>query len=73
MKYSIRAKQYPQKPIEVWQQDLQDHHLWHGENGVMVNEAALKDREFYFDIVRVSIPHILYTRKHSTEFHQSLI
>lgn len=53
----------PLKPIEVWQQDTQDSTLWHGDKGVMLNDVALKAREDYFDILRVSLPHILNRRK----------
>ena len=41
----------PLKPTEVWQQDALDADFWHGPNGIIVNTAALKEREFYFDIV----------------------
>ena len=41
------------KPTEVWQQDTQDADFWHGPNGIIVNTTALKEREFYFDIVLV--------------------
>ena len=39
------------KTIEVWHQDNQNQDLWHGHNSVMVNTAALKEREAYVDIV----------------------
>ncbi len=41
------------KPIEVWQQDSQQQDLWLFTNGIMVNSAALKERESYFDIIRI--------------------
>ena len=41
------------KPTEVWQQDPVDADFWHGPDGIIVNTAALKEREFYFDVVRV--------------------
>ena len=43
------------KATEVWYQDVEDSDLWFGEHGVMVNTAALNEREFYFDVIRV--PH----------------
>lgn len=41
------------KEIEIWRQDTQNQDLWHGENGVMLNTAALKERQPYFDIVKI--------------------
>lgn len=41
------------KPVEVWQQDQQIADLWHGKKGIIVNSDALKEREFYFEILRV--------------------
>ena len=38
---------------ELWQQDYQDQDLWHNEQGIMINTAALVEREAYFDIIRV--------------------
>ena len=38
---------------EIWQQDNQDHDLWHNNHGVIVNTPALIEREAYFDVVRV--------------------
>jgi len=46
------TKTHP-KPIEVWHQDSQQQDLWLFTNGIMVNSAALKERESYFDIVRI--------------------
>jgi hypothetical protein len=43
------------KATEVWYQDVEDNDLWFGEHGVMVNTAALNEREFYYDVIRV--PH----------------
>ena len=40
------------KPTELWRQLPDEPDLWHGENGVILNSAALLEREFYFDIVR---------------------
>ena len=41
------------RPIEVWHQDNHSQDLWHGNNGVIVNTAALEERETYFDIIRI--------------------
>ena len=38
---------------ETWYQDTEDTNLWHGNHGVIVNTAALEERTFYFDIIRV--------------------
>jgi hypothetical protein len=38
---------------EIWTQDTQDHDLWHGNYGVMVNTAALNEREGIFEVIRV--------------------
>ena len=43
----------PKKSFEVWHQDNETRDLWHAETGLMVNTAALKEREVYFDIVRI--------------------
>jgi hypothetical protein len=42
------------KATEVWYQDVEDSNLWYGEHGVMVNTAALEEREFYYEIIRVA-------------------
>lgn len=41
------------KASEVWYQDSEDRDYWHGQHGVMVNTAALTEREFYYQIIRV--------------------
>lgn len=41
------------KPLECWQQDPGEPDLWYGDGGVIVNTAALEERAFYFEIVRV--------------------
>lgn len=38
------------KELEIWQQDNWDKDLWHGDNGIIVNTAALKDREEFADV-----------------------
>ena len=45
------------KETEVWYQDIEDHNLWHGTHGVIVNTPALSEREFYYDILRVNTPY----------------
>lgn len=42
------------KPKETWQQDAQETDLWHGAHGVIVNSIALREREFFYEVVRVS-------------------
>jgi hypothetical protein len=44
------------KKTEVWYQDLEDGNLWHGTHGVIVNTAALVEREFFYNIERVAAP-----------------
>jgi hypothetical protein len=41
------------KHTEIWYQDLEDGNLWHGTHGVIVNTAALTEREFFYNIQRV--------------------
>ena len=38
---------------EVWRQDSLDADLWHGSKGVIVNSAALEEREVYFEVIRL--------------------
>jgi hypothetical protein len=42
---------------ELWQQDPSEPDLWLGENGVLVNTAALEERAYYAEIVKVSPAH----------------
>lgn len=42
------------RPTEVWYQDTDSPDLWHGDNGVIVNTAALDERGFYFNVLRVT-------------------
>jgi len=42
------------RPSEVWYQDADSPDLWHGDNGVIVNTAALEERGFYFNVLRVT-------------------
>ena len=41
------------KDSEVWYQDREDRDYWHGEHGLIVNTAALNERDFYYAIVRI--------------------
>ncbi|MGL4611663.1 MAG: hypothetical protein ACRCYY_18625 [Trueperaceae bacterium] len=41
------------KNKETWYQDLEDGNLWHGTHGVILNTAALIEREFFYNIQRV--------------------
>ena len=38
---------------EVWYQDTENHDLWSNDGGLLVNTAALDEREAYFDVTRV--------------------
>lgn len=38
---------------EVWHQDSVETSLWMGENGLLLNTAALEERTFYFEVVRI--------------------
>ncbi len=44
------------KKTEVWYQDPEDGNLWHGTHGVIVNTAALVEREFFYNVERVTAP-----------------
>lgn len=41
---------------ESWQQDPYEIDLWHGANGLIVNTAALEERSYYFNVVRLTAP-----------------
>jgi hypothetical protein len=43
------------KPLitEIWTQDIENPDLWHGNYGVMLNTAALNEREAFFEVTRV--------------------
>jgi len=41
------------KHIEIWRQDNASQDLWHGDNNVMINTAALLEREAYFEVIRI--------------------
>jgi hypothetical protein len=66
-------KHYPQdisqlKNAEIWYQDPEDANLWHGKYGVIVNTAALNEREFYYTIVRIA-SHQLYQTETVTRMY----
>lgn len=42
------------RPSEVWYQDSENSDLWHGDHGVIVNTAALEERSFYYNVLRVT-------------------
>jgi hypothetical protein len=39
---------------EIWIQDVENPDLWHGKHGVMINTAALSEREAFFEVTRIS-------------------
>lgn len=39
------------KTTEIWQRDNVDANLWHGEQGLIINTAALEERKFFFDVI----------------------
>ena len=44
------------RPLELWKQDVTDTDLWHHAGGLIVNKAALDERQGYFNIVRIHAP-----------------
>jgi hypothetical protein len=53
------------KTSEVWYQDQENADMWHGRHGVIINTAALNEREFYFDIIRIT-QHPSYSKERYT-------
>ena len=45
------------KTSEVWYQDALEPDLWHKDNGLIVNTAALDEREEFFEVTRVAVNH----------------
>lgn len=43
------------KRVEIWCQDAEDHDLWRHESGLLVNGAALAEREFFYSVVRIGV------------------
>ncbi len=41
------------KQSEIWKQDFFNPNLWHNESGTIVTQDLLKEREFFFDIVKL--------------------
>jgi hypothetical protein len=53
MKFRIKDSAESNSKTEIWYQDVEELDLWFGEHGLMVNSAALQEREAFFDIIRV--------------------
>jgi len=47
------------RDLEIWEQDSYDQDLWHGDNGLIVNTSALKDREDFIEVF-LSYPETVY-------------
>ena len=43
------------KVSEIWYQDALESDLWHNDKGLIVNTAALNEREAFFDVTRVAL------------------
>jgi len=41
------------KQSEIWKQDFFNTNLWHSETGTIISYDLLKEREFYFNIVKL--------------------
>lgn len=61
--HHLTSPRYP-KPSEAWYQ-LEDD-LWRGAKDVLINTAALREREMYFDVIRVTQQGTVYQVSHST-------
>ena len=42
------------KQTELWRQLPDEPDLWEGEHGVLINTAALLERETFFDVTRIT-------------------
>jgi hypothetical protein len=42
--------------VETWRQDAENPDLWHGAYGVIVNGAALIERETFYTVIRLPRP-----------------
>lgn len=42
------------KPTELWRQLPDEPDLWEGEHGVLINTAALRERETFLKVTRVA-------------------
>ena len=38
---------------EIWYQDQEETDLWHHNSGLLINTQALRDREAYYQIIRI--------------------
>lgn len=45
------AEQTVLTKTEFWRRDAKDLDLWHGENGLILNTAALQERKAYYNVV----------------------
>ena len=43
------------KVSEIWYQDALESDLWHNDKGLIVNTAALNERETFFEVTRVAL------------------
>jgi len=50
------------KTIEIWRQDNDSQDLWHNNNGLIVNTAALNEREAYLEIMRIPNATVIQTK-----------
>ena len=49
------------KVSEVWYQDSVEADLWNNDKGLLVNTAALNEREAFFEVTRVAFTPVLDT------------
>ncbi len=42
------------RPTEQWRQLPGEPDLWQGDHGVLINTAALREREAFFEVTRVA-------------------
>jgi hypothetical protein len=59
----MKNEEQKYKVSEVWYQDTENGDMWHGKHGVIVNTAALNEREFYFDIIRITVQPVYYKER----------
>lgn len=57
------------KVSEVWYQDTLKPDLWHNDKGLLVNTAALNEREAFFEVTRVALSPVLDTATGSAGLH----
>ncbi len=51
------------KPVETWRQLPGDPDLWHHHNGVIVNSAALAEREYFYTVIRIGLTESMVGRE----------